>query len=279
MARQAAKKGKVSPDVEALQVVLVSGGTGRTAEAVINAALAQFSGKKVNIIRQVEIRTPEVAIKVVREAAESKAVVVHTLVDPEVRDALVREVERRGVPAIDVLGPMLSILGDYLGPPQQRPGLSYEINKERFDRIDAVDFTLAHDDGLRVRDLHRADVVIVGVSRVAKSVTCCFLASHGVRAANVPIVVGCDLPGELLELPANKVIGLTMNAQRLQAIRSARIERMRVGPVQNYADLRPLAEELRHAQDLMIRHGWRCLDVSYKAIEEVTKEVLHLLGW
>jgi len=268
-----------APDDKPLQIVLVSGGTGRTAEAVLSSAMAQFGDKKTKLIRRIELRSADAAVEIVREAAAAKAVLIHTLVEPEVRDALVREAERRGVPAVDVLGPVLSVLDDYLGPPQRRPGLSYELNKERFDRIDAVDFTLAHDDGLRLRDLPRADVVLVGVSRVAKSVTCCFLASHGVRAANVPIVMGIEPPAELLRLDPRKVIGLTMNAQRLQAIRTARVSRMGVEAVERYDEIRLVADELRYAQQLMTRHEWRCIDVSYKAVEEVTRDVLGFLGW
>lgn len=180
------------------------------------------------------------------------------------------------VPTVDVLGPMLAALDDRLGmTPRGRPGLSYELRKEQFDRIDAVDFTLAHDDGKRLEDLYLADCVLVGVSRVSKSVTCFYLAARGIRAANVPLLAGQKVPPELLRLEPNKVVGLTMNAKRLRSIREARICRLSNVPVPDYVD--ELAEELRHARSLMSRHKWPCIDVSYMATEEVAHEVLSLI--
>lgn len=260
-------------------IVILSGGTGRTAESVARAALAQFDDKSVRIVRKGGIRNARDAKKVVRNAAEEGAVLCHTLVDPDVRDGVVREIERQMIPAIDLLGPALTVLEDYLGrSPQGRPGLSYELNREQFDRMDAVDFTLAHDDGARLHEADQADVVLVGVSRVAKSVTCFYLAYRGVRAANVPIISGIPLPEELVRLDPRKVVGLSMNAQRLQALRSARLPRMATGRVEHYVDPQTIADELRHARHVMNEHGWRCIDVSYMSVEEVAREVMHMIG-
>ncbi|MBI1900036.1 MAG: kinase/pyrophosphorylase, partial [Planctomycetia bacterium] len=182
----------------------------------------------------------------------------------------------QAVPTFDPLGPMLSLLGDRLKTaPRNVPGLHYELQKEQFDRIDAVDYTITHDDGRGLKDLPRADVVIVGVSRASKSVTCFFLAARGVRAANVPLIPGHAVPRELLKLPTRKVVGLTMNAQRLVAIRQMRLER--TGESQPYIDLKQVVEELRFASHAMAQHGWRCIDVSYKAVEEVAAEVIEVL--
>jgi hypothetical protein len=178
-----------------------------------------------------------------------------------------------------VLGAALVALEDYLGrSPKGLPGLSYELNKEQFDRIDAVDFTLAHDDGARLHEADQADVVLVGVSRVAKSVTCFYLAYRGIRAANVPIIAGVPLQRELTRLDARKVIGLIMNAQRLQAIRSARAPHLSTSPVEHYVDARKVAGELQYARQLMSEHDWRCIDISYMSVEEVAKEVMHMIG-
>jgi regulator of PEP synthase PpsR (kinase-PPPase family) len=125
--------------------------------------------------------------------------------------------------------------------------------------------------------LHNADVVLVGVSRVAKSVTCFYLAYRGIRAANVPIVPGCPIPPELTGFDPRRVIGLTMNVSRLQAIRSSRVTAMGYGSVNHYVDRGEIVAELRCASDLMHKHHWRCIDISYLGVEEVATSVLELI--
>jgi regulator of PEP synthase PpsR (kinase-PPPase family) len=260
-------------------VVILSGGSGRTAQTVVQAALAQFDHEEVRWIHRDSIREAKAAVQAVREAAKEGAILCHTLVDPKVRDAVVREAQRYPLRVVDVLGPALVAMEDYLGRTAKGlPGQSYELNREQFDRIEAVDFTLAHDDGARIRDIDQADVVLVGVSRVAKSVTCFFLAYRGIRAANVPIIAGLPLPMELVRLDARKVFGLMMNAQRLKAIRTARAPHLSVVPVEHYVDVGRITEELRYARQLMSEHGWRSIDVSYMSVEEVAVAVIRMLG-
>ena len=126
--------------------------------------------------------------------------------------------------------------------------------------------------------LSRADVVLVGPSRVAKSATCFYLAYRGIRAANVPLVAGFELPRQLLELDKQKVIGLTMNPARLRSIRRERVRDMGRAPVEKYSELDTVRRELRDAGRLIARHGWRSIDVSYKSVEEVARDVLKMIG-
>ncbi len=265
------------PDL-AKRIVILSGGTGRTATQVITAALAQFSDVELEIVHAAGIRKADAAVSVVRDASATGAVICHSLVDPQVRAAVEQEVRRLGVPTIDVLGPALAMLGDYLQTSAKgRPGLLYELHYEQMDRMDAVDFTLAHDDGKRLEDLGQADVVLVGASRTSKSVTCFFLASHGVRAANVPLIPGQPPPRELTRLSPRRVIGLTMNAVRLESIRQTRLQRISKLPVAQYGELREIQDELRWVRNVMAEQGWECLDVSYKATEEVASQVIEML--
>jgi regulator of PEP synthase PpsR (kinase-PPPase family) len=245
---------------------------------VVQAARAQFDDPEIQIVRKTHVRTSRAASAAVKYAAEHNAVVCYSLVAPKVRQAAVREIQRRRVPAVDVLGPVLSILEDHLGQaPRLRAGLSYQLQKERFDRVDAVDFTLAHDDGCGLADLDQADVVLVGVSRCSKSVTCFYLAYRGIRAANVPLVPGCELPNKLLSLPAKKVIGLTMNAKRMRSLREARVRDIRDASFGNYADLREINRELTFANAVMAEHRWRRIDVSYLSVEEVAKQIIKMI--
>lgn len=269
------KKKKPKP----LKIYLLSGGTGRTADHVLNSALAQFDCPEPEVVRRFRVRSVRSALKVVKDAAKANAVLFHTIVAPEIREAVIEAAKREAVPTFDILGPALTLLEDYLHtPPQRAPGLSHELQKEHFNRIDAVDFTLAHDDGLLVHELKQADVVLVGVSRVSKSVTCFYLAYRGIRAANVPIVSCSDPPNELVRLDAGKVVGLTMNARRLTSLREARAALLGGGSNEWYVDQREIARELGHTNSLIAKYGWHCIDVSYMSVEEVAHEVLQLVG-
>lgn len=257
---------------------MLSGGTGRTADQLLRAALAQFPDSDASIVHHVGIRSEEKAVEIVREASARGALVCHSLVEPKIRLAVDAEVRRRGVPCIDVLGPSLSLLGDHLGTvPQGRAGLMYALHREQVDRMDAMDFTLAHDDGRRLADLKKADVVVVGASRTSKSVTCFYLAFRGIRAGNVPLIPGHPPPVELTRISPRRVIGLTMSAAHLEAIRRSRLPYISDRPVPRYADRQDIQTELREIRHLMASHHWECIDVSYMATEEVAVRIIEML--
>jgi len=260
-----------------LTLHVLTGGSGRTCQQVLRACLAQFPGIRTNLVLRPRVDSVHAAQIEAEEAARAQALVCHSLVDPAVRRQFELHADRRGVTYVDVLGPMVSAVEDATAvAPLGRPGLSYQLNKEQFDRMDAVDFTLAHDDGQRAHELHHADIVVVGVSRVSKSVTCFYLAYRGVRAANVPICDGIPPPEALLRLPPERVVGLTMNPHRLRTLREVRLAAMK-SEAANYADAAAIQSELRYAQRLMTEHGWRAIDVSYRAVEEVAVDLLHTL--
>jgi regulator of PEP synthase PpsR (kinase-PPPase family) len=270
-------KGKRKPG--SLQVVILTGGSGRTADSVLKSALAQFESPQVEVVHATNVRTSRSGAAAIKKAAENGAVVCHSLVDPKIREAVVREAEQRSVPLVDILGPVITLLSDHLGKdPRNQPGLSYALQKKQFDLYTAVDFTLAHDDGSGLHDLHEADVVLVGVSRTCKSVTCFYLAHRGIKAANVPLIPGHELPVELQRIDPERVIGLTMNAQRLSKVREARATHLNAGAMEAYIEAREIIRELRTASRLMADCGWRSIDVSYLSVEEVAAQVLVLLG-
>ena len=268
----------MSQSTKPQRIIVLSGGTGRTADQVIRTALAQFSNSEVEIELQAGIRSKQKVAAILERAAAEKSLVCHSLVDPKIREVVDTESRRREIPCIDVLGPALALLGDHLGDvPRGRAGLLYEVHREQIERMDAMDFTLAHDDGKRVADLKEADVVLVGASRTSKSVTCCYLAFRGVRAANVPLISGQPLPKELRRVSRRRVIGLTMNAAHLESIRQSRVERIANHGVPRYADLHEIRNELREIRRTMSDHKWECVDVSYKATEEVASQIMGML--
>lgn len=255
-------------------VFAVSDGTGTTAERVLRAALTQFP-QEVEIRRFGEIRTAEQIREVVREAAHARALIVHTLVSADLRQAMFDEGRRHHVHTLDLMGPLLERLSDLLGtPPLAQPGL-YRI--EDFNRrIEAVDFALRHDDGQNAEELVHAEIVLVGVSRTGKTPLSVYLAYRGWLVGNVPIVLGVNVPAVLSRLPPERVIGLTVDPVRLAQLRQARVRRISQW-VGDYADLRHVRAEVVYALDLFHRHGWRVVDMTSKPLEEAAAEVVALV--
>lgn len=260
-------------------IYLISDGTCRTCDTVVKAVLVQFGRADVRIVRKAHVRRPRTVLDLVRKAAEDDAIIFYTLVYDRAREAMHQATREHMVPAVDVLGPVLIALFDLFGnTPRARPGMLYKSNQEYFDRIDAVEYTLNHDDGCRAGELADADVVLVGVSRAAKSTTCFYLAYSGVRAANVPLMADSPPPPELLRLDPRRVIGLLVNPYRLQSVREARLRGWGMDLGDDYASRMQIARELRAGNELMEKHGWRCIDASYKGIEEIAREVMQMLA-
>lgn len=258
-------------------VYVVSDGRGGTCAQVVRAALVQFEGQPYRLEQLANVRTARRVEEVVARAAAMHAVIFYTLVGDDTRAAMERASRKHLVPTVDVLGPGFSALHDlFKRAPRATPGLLYASNREQFDRQEAIDYTLSHDDGQRPQGLSYADVVLVGVSRVSKSSTCFYLAYEGVKAANVPLVPGVPPPAQLLKLDPRQVVGLRMNARRLISLREARAEHLGLGGHDEYLEPHAVARELTAANRIMERQHWHSLDVSYLAIEEIAREVLVL---
>ena len=257
----------------------MSDGTCRTCETVVRAVLVQFDPSEVHLVRKANVRRPETVRQLIERAAQDRALVFYTLVYDKVRAAIQEAARQYMVPTVDLLEPVLVSLYDlFKSTKRARPGILYKTNRAYYDRMDAVEYTLHHDDGCRVRELSEADVVLVGVSRTSKSTTCFYLAYSGIRAANVPLFADCDPPPELLELDRRRVIGLTVNPYRLQNVREARLKGWRADSSSDgYAHKIQVAREIRAGNEQMKKYGWRCIDASYKAIEEIAREVIQLL--
>lgn len=260
-------------------IYLVSDGTCRTCEQVIRAVLVQFDALQVRVTREAGVRDAERVRSIIAQAARESAVVFYTLVSDETRQAMQQAAQEKLVPVVDVLGPVLGSFYDmFQSAPRPTPGILYQSNKAYFDRVDAVEYTLSHDDGRNLDGLGDADVVLVGVSRSSKSTTCFYLAYRGIRAANVPLFADVDPPEQLFTLDPARVIGLQPNPHRLRSVREARLRGWGRGLNPVYAERTQVASELRAAAAQMARYGWRSLDVSYKAIEEVARDVQKLLA-
>ncbi|MHC4949322.1 MAG: pyruvate, water dikinase regulatory protein [Planctomycetota bacterium] len=262
----------------ARRIFIVSDGTGRTCEQVLRSALVQFEDAPIEVTVRAGIRSVEKVRQVVCDAAEAGATIFFTLVSEKTRKAMKDNANEQFVEAVDVLGPVFSGLNSIINRRvRARPGHYYRSERVYFDRMDAIDYTLKHDDGQRLHGLGQADVVLAGVSRVSKSSTCFYLAYRGIRAANVPLFGDREPPRELTRLHPKRVVGLVMNCRRLVAIRQARLHQMGVTELDRYVDAPAIASELRATHRQMSKHGWRQIDVSYLAIEEIAKQVRRLM--
>ncbi len=258
---------------------IVSDGRGETCHEVLQAALVQFEGQDFDMVLRSNVRTVEQVAAVVEEASHQHAIIFYTLVIPETRVAISHLAGKFLVPTVDVLGPSFSALHDFFKREHTaKPGLFYSSDRERFDRQAAIDYTLKHDDGLRPHELHLADVVLVGVSRASKSTTCFYLAFQGIKAANVPLLPDMPALSQLTRVEPSKVIGLNMNVAHLMSVREARALNLGSSHTDYYVNKREIAKEVLHAAHLMKMHGWRSIDASYIAIEEIAREVRRLCG-
>lgn len=255
---------------------VVSDGGGSTAEAALDAAMAQFPDVAFTIVRRPGVRSREQVLAVVREASHAHGIIVHTIVIQEIRQILVRECRQRIIPHFDLIGPLIGHIGQQVGlRPTRRPGASRGIDLDYYRRIDAIQYTVQHDDGQSLNTLHEADVVLVGVSRSSKTPLSVFLSMRGWRVANIPIVLGVSPPQALHEIDQTRVVAVTINAAQLLEIRRNRLQALGQLLEGEYADPDKIDEELAYFRRI-VRSGypWPIVNVTGKSVEEAAKEVI-----
>ncbi len=256
---------------------LISDSTGETLNAVAKAACAQFDmGRPLEHFYPL-VRNRKQLERAFLELEASPGLVLHTMVNAELREALEARCRELGLPSVAVLDPVMSTLGSYLGVEEShRPGAQHELDARYFSRIEALNYTMAHDDGQSTSTLHQADVVLVGVSRTSKTPTCIYLANRGIKAANIPIVSGVPLPEELHAIKGPLIVGLVVNPERLLHIRKNRLLSLKAETDTEYVDLDAIRAELVIARKLFAEKGWPVIDVTRRSIEETAAEVLAL---
>jgi len=255
-------------------IFIISDGTGRTAEQSLMAALTQFPKAMVDIVLKPEVRTEAQIEELIPEIRASKGMVVHTLVSQALRDCLVRVTRIHNIDAIDLMGPLLGRLSLYFANvPTQEPGLYFQLNKEYFKRIDSMQFAFNHDDGQRYYDYHKAEIILVGVSRTFKTPLCIYFAFKGWFVANYPVILGVEPPDILTRLPLGTVFGLTTEASDLSSLRSVRQQYLGDGGG-NYASIEHVKKELIYSNEIFERNEWPVVSVTSKPIEEIASEIL-----
>ncbi len=260
-------------------IFVVSDATGRTAELVVQAALTQFDTSEVVVHKVQYVRDPDEVVRVVEEAQAVRGIIVFTLVVPELRKMMLEEGMKRAVPTIDILGPILTRLTDLLKiSPMAIPGLFRHLDEAYFQRIEAIDYTVKHDDGRHPETIPEADVILLGVSRTSKTPISIYLAYRGFKVANVPVVRGIDLPPQVYEAEKSRIVGLKIRPERLLAIRKARAERLGMAPNSPYTDIAEIQKEIDYSLRLFREMGIRVIDVTSKSIEESATIIMELVG-
>lgn len=261
------------------QIFILSDSTGLTAEMVVNATLSQFKNADVEINRITMLRNRTRLIETIRLAKKVKGIIVHTLVTKELRQLFYSEIKKYDVKSVDLVGSLLDVLTDFLEKqPIGNPGIQRELSESYFRGIEAIEYTVNHDDGQDPDGLHLADIVIVGVSRTSKTPLSIFLSNqYTLRVANVPIILDVAPPNQLFNLDKSKIFGLTISAKRLMEIRKARLERASFISSPKYTKYDRIVEELTYCNQLFTANDWTVIDVTEKSIEEAASEVLQLI--
>lgn len=260
-------------------VHLVSDSTGETLNAVMRAAAAQFERVQPLEHNYYLVRSAKQLSRVLSEIKAAPGVVWYTISDEQLRTTLEHECRSVGIPTLAVLDPAVHMLSRHLGVvATERVAGQHSMTQQYFERIEAIDFALRHDDGQNTQGLTEADVVLVGVSRTSKTPTCVYLANRGVRAGNIPLVPGVPPPPILMELKGPMVVGLKISAERLVQIRRQRLLSLQASPETSYADEAAVQEEVTKANRLYQRNKWVVIDVSRKSVEETAAAILNKLN-
>lgn len=259
-------------------VHLVSDSTGETLNAMARAVCARFDNVLPIEHIYALVRSQRQLDRALGDIEEAPGVVIHTIVDDKLRHALEEGCRKLDMPCIPALDPLVSALSRYLGASTTtRVGAHLRLDNDYFNRMDALNYAIGHDDGQGGQDLDEADVVLVGVSRTSKTPTCIYLAHRGVRAANVPLVPGRPIPDKLLQLKKALVVGLTISPDRLISIRRNRLLSLNENRQSTYIDTDTVRDEIIQARRLYERHRWPTIDVTRRSVEETAAAILNLM--
>ena len=259
-------------------IFIVSDATGKTCTRVVNAALRQFKTTDAKMEIVTFVRTRQQIDELIDRVAKVNGIIVHTMVSPEARQQISEQGRLKGVPTVDLLGPLLTRFSDLLEiSPLAQPGLDRQLDDDYFRRIEAIDFTIKHDDSMGLSTLDQAEAVILGVSRTTKTPVSIYLSYRGWKVSNIPIILDYPIPAEVFEIDQRKVLALTVKPSRLQLIRLERQMRLKNAEMDNYTDAEIVKTEVNYALNLYRKYSYPVIDVSYKSIEETATDIMRII--
>jgi [pyruvate, water dikinase]-phosphate phosphotransferase / [pyruvate, water dikinase] kinase len=257
---------------------LVSDSTGETLNAMGRAVCARFDDVLPIEHLYPLVRSQRQLDRVLEEIAAAPGVVLHTIVDAQLRRELEDGCAALEMTCIPALDPLMAALSRYLGAQvSTRVGAQHALDNDYFNRMEALNYAIAHDDGQGGQNLEQAHVVLVGISRTSKTPTCIYLAHRGIKAANVPLVPGAPLPTKLLELNGPMIVGLTASPDRLVQIRRNRLLSLKEERESTYVDIEAVRKETVEARRLYERQGWPVIDVTRRSVEETAAAIINLM--
>lgn len=262
-----------------LHLHLLSDSTGETLENIAKAGLAQFEGVETIKHFWPMVRSQGHLDRILLEIAQRPGLVIFTLVNNDIRTRLESRCHALGLPSVSALDPVIDALSQLLG--QQalaRPGRQHILDAAYYARVEAIQYTIAHDDGIASEDWEEADIVLTGVSRSSKTPTSIYLANRGYKVANVPLVVESPPPPSFYSLVHPLIVGLTTSPERLVQIRRNRLLSLNQSPETAYVDHEKVAAELSFARRIFSDHGWPVIDVTRRSIEETAAAIINLVN-
>lgn len=267
-------------------VYIISDSTGETAATMTRAALVQFPESDITLFRYKNIRNEQQIESLVEEAFQAHAMLVYTMVSPQLRLKIRTLASEKGLFSFDLLGPLLGELGSYLGVTDEKHqvGILRAVDERYFRRIEAIEYTVKHDDGKCLTDLDKADIILVGISRTSKTPLSIFLSHKGWKVANIPLVFNQPIPEEVFKVDQRKVVGLLIDISILQRIRRNRLEKFGTDPGGEYASMSYIENELAYAEELFRKNKrWPIFNVTERALEETASEITRIvasrMGW
>ena len=246
---------------------------------VANAALAQF--EDVDVVRHFwpMVRSRQHLDRIMPELESAPGLILYTLVNEETRRVLEEKCRQLGLPAVDALGEVTALLESHFGQEAHgRPGRQHQMDDAYFRRVDAIHFTIAHDDGVGSEDWHKADILLTGVSRTSKTPTSIYLANRGYKVANIPLVIESPPPPVLFEIDGPLIVGLTTAPERLVQIRRNRLLSLNEASETAYAEHERVEEEIRFARRMFADNNWPVIDVTRRSIEETAAAIIKLMS-
>ncbi|MBN8536743.1 MAG: kinase/pyrophosphorylase [Deltaproteobacteria bacterium] len=267
-------------EIKKCSIFIISDGTGETAATMIRAALVQYQQSDIHIVRNKNVRTEHYIDNIIEECALVQGMIIYTVVSPSMRAKIQEKSSEKGLLSFDLLGPLLSTLDTYFGViSKSNVGALRAVDESYFKRIEAIEYTVKHDDGKTLNDLDKADIILLGISRTSKTPLSIFLSHKGWKVANIPMVLNTTLPEEILKIDQRRIVGLIIDIDSLQRIRKKRLEKFGQDTGGEYASLSLISREIDFATEVFKKNKrWPVFNVTDRALEETASEIVKVIS-
>ena len=262
-----------------LKLIVLSDATGETATMMARVTMRQFQQHDIYFTRYKNVRTTEQVDAIFSSATAHHDLIIYTIVQKELREYVSKLSRMKHIRSLDLMGPILTSFSNFFDTePQNEPGLAHQVNEEYFERVNAMEFTLNHDDGRNLESLHLADVVLLGISRTSKTPLSIYLSLRGIKVVNIPLVYQNPLPEQLKKIDQRKIFALTIDPDVLYSVRKNRLQNLGAKYDGEYASLDKVFKEVEWANKIFAQNRkWPVFNVTGKALEEMANEIMHIL--